>query len=203
VANLPSLEPKTSVIDCGVDLERFAPRDAAEARARVGLDGQPPFLACVGSLSERKNVVRLADAFGRLGRGTLAFVGEGELRPELEGRERVHLAGAVPQEHVVDWIAAADVLCQPSLREPFGLAALEGMACARTVVATKIGGPPEFVPPEAGVLVDPHSSDDVERGLRVAIDLPAPNPAAREAAARHDVKQQARRIAEVLQAAAG
>ena len=47
------------------------------------------------------------------------------------------------------------MLCQPSLIEPLGQALLEAMACGRSVVATRIGGPPEFVPPEAGVLVDP------------------------------------------------
>ena len=51
---------------------------------------------------------------------------------------------------VPDWIAACDVLCQPSLREPFGQAALEAMAMERTVVATHVGGPPEFVTADAG-----------------------------------------------------
>ena len=55
----------------------------------------------------------------------------------------------------VEWVAACDVLCQPSLVEPFGVALLEAMAGERSVVATSVGGPPEFVPPEAGVLVDP------------------------------------------------
>ena len=109
--------------------------------------------ACVGSLIERKNVLRLADAFATLGRGRLLFVGDGPLRPRLEGRQRVEVLGRIPQAEVPLWIAAADVLCQPSLLEPFGQATLEGMAMERTVVATTEGGPPEFVPPEAGVLL--------------------------------------------------
>ena len=39
----------------------------------------------VGSLTERKNVVRLADAFARLGRGSLTFVGDGPLRAHARG----------------------------------------------------------------------------------------------------------------------
>ena len=197
VAKLPSLEGRVEVIDCGVDLERFAPREPRQTEL------ERPTFVCVGSLSERKNVVRLAEAFERLGNGTLVFVGEGDQRPELSGLKGVRLVGAVPQEQVPDWIAAADVVCQPSLREPFGLATLEAMACARSVVATKVGGPPEFVPPEAGVLVDPLSVDDIERGLREAAELPSPNEAAREAAAKHDVKLQAKRIEAVLGAAIG
>ena len=56
------------------------------------------------------------------------------------------------------------------------------MACGRSVVATRVGGPPEFVPPDAGVLVDPLDVDAIADALRVAAALPCPNPAAREAA---------------------
>ena len=73
-------------IDCGVDLDAFTPADQAAARAELGWEGDGPAFLCVGSLIERKNVVRLADAFARLGRGRLAFVGDGPLRGALEGR---------------------------------------------------------------------------------------------------------------------
>ena len=121
-------------------------------------------------------MIRLADAFATLGEGTLTFVGEGPLRPRLEGRPGVMLAGAVPHDEVARRLAAADVLCQPSLIEPLGQALLEAMACGRPVVATRIGGPPEFVPPEAGVLVDPLDVDGLARALREAASLPVPSP---------------------------
>ena len=73
------------------------------------------------------------------------------------------------------------------------------MACGRSVVATRIGGPPEFVPPEAGVLVDPTDLDDLERALRAAATMPRPNDAARAAAAEHDVRLQAQRVEELLE----
>ena len=103
------------MIDCGVDLERFAPRDVAAARSDVGWSPDGTGFVCVGSLSERKNVLRLARAFERRGEGSLAFVGDGPLRPALEGRPGIHLAGSVEHDRVADWIAAADVVCQPSL----------------------------------------------------------------------------------------
>ncbi len=98
--------------------------------------------------------------------------------------------------------AASDIICQPSLVEPFGQALLEALACERSVVATRVGGPPEFVSPEAGVLVDPTSVDSIAAGLAAAARLPSPNPAAREAAAEHDVRRQAERVERVLEAAA-
>jgi glycosyltransferase involved in cell wall biosynthesis len=202
VARIPEAEGRVDVIDCGVDLERFRNRDATEARRLVRWEGEPPFFLCVGSLDARKNVTGLAEAFQRLGEGSLAFAGDGPKRGELEGRQGVRVVGRVPHESVADWIAACDVLCQPSLVEPFGQAILEAMASERSVVATSVGGPPEFVTPEAGVLVDPADLDAIEAGLRTAAARPHPNPAAREAAAEHDVRRQAERISAVLEAAA-
>ena len=144
-------------------------------------------------------MVALADAFATLGRGRLAFVADGPLRAALEGRGGVRVVGRVPQAEVPGWIAACDVLCQPSRTEPFGQATLEGMAMERSVVATTIGGPPEFVPPEAGVLVDPDDAEALAAALARAAELPSPNPAARAAAAEHDVRRQAARMTAVLE----
>ena len=200
-AKIPELAGRVEVIDCGVDLERFHGRDRLEARRAVGWEGEGPFFLFVGTLDRRKNPLRLARAFERLERGQLAFVGDGPLRAELESRPNVTVVGRVPHERVADWIAACDVLCQPSLIEPFGQALLEAMASERSVLATRIGGPPEFVTPEAGVLVDPASVAAIEAGLREAAGLPAPNPEARKVAAEHDVRRQAARIAAVLERA--
>jgi glycosyltransferase involved in cell wall biosynthesis len=192
-SKVPEARGKVDVVDCGVDLERFRVEPAPEG---------PTAFLCVGSLIERKNVVRLADAFAEFGSGTLTFVGDGPLRGALEGRPSVTVAGRVPHDEIPAWLARSHVLAQPSLIEPFGLALLEAMAVGRSVVATRIGGPPEFVPPEAGALVDPTDVHDIARGLRAAAALPRPNPAARAAAEEHDVKRQADRVEEILRRAA-
>ena len=192
-AKVPEARGKTHVIPSGVDLERFAVAPAPDGRARF---------VCIGSLTPRKNVVRLARAFERLGEGTLTFVGDGPLRPDLARFDGVDVVGRVPHAEIPKHIAAADVVCGPSLIEPFGQALLEAMACGRSVVATRIGGPPEFVSPEAGVLVDPADEDALADALRTAASLPCPNPAARAAAERFDVRRQAERVEELLLAAA-
>jgi glycosyltransferase involved in cell wall biosynthesis len=193
---------KTEVVDCGVDLERFSPRDADEARQQVGWSSDGASFLCLGGLTERKNVLRLASAFERRGEGTLTFVGDGPLRGALEGRDGIRLVGRVSHEDVPSWIAASDVLCQPSLVEPFGLATLEAMASARSVVATTIGGPPEFVTPEAGVLTDPLDEPGLASALSQAAALPRPNLAGRDAAGDHDVRLQAERVEAILLRAA-
>jgi glycosyltransferase involved in cell wall biosynthesis len=196
---VPEARGRVEVIDSGVDLTRFAPADAAAAQAELGWEGDGPAFVFVGGLDERKNVLRLAAAFERLGEGRLAFVGDGALRAQLEGRPGIRLAGRVEHDRVARWLAAADVVCQPSLVEPFGQAILEAMASARSVVATQVGGPPEFVPPEAGVLVDPLDEEAIGAGMRAAAALPSPNDAARAAAAEHDVNRQAERIEAILE----
>jgi glycosyltransferase involved in cell wall biosynthesis len=200
-ARVPAARAKLEIADCGVDLDAFAPRPAAPARRELDWDGDEPAFVCVGSLIERKNVVRLADAVERLGGGRLAFVGDGPLRGALAGRPGVRITGRIPQREVPRWIAACDVLCQPSLIEPFGQATLEGMAMERSVVATTVGGPSEFVTQEAGVLADPCDTAGLSAALERATKLPAPNPAARAAAAEHDVRRQAARMAGVLERA--
>lgn len=191
---LPEALGKTEVVSSGVDRERFAVTPPP--------DGPPRFL-CVGALDERKNVVRLAEAFARLGEGTLTYAGDGPLRRELEGREGVRLLGRVPHDDVARLLADSHVLAQPSLIEPLGQALLEAMACGRSVVATRVGGPPEFVPPEAGVLVDPLDVDALARALAQAAALPRPNDAARAATEAHDVHRQAERIETILSSAIG
>ena len=202
-AAVPDARGRVEVIDCGVDVERFRPTDPHEARAEVGWQPEGNAFVCVGSLTERKNVLRLATAFERHGEGSLAFVGEGPLRTALEGRRGVHLAGVAPHGEVPRWLNAADVVCQPSLAEPFGLVTLEALACGRSVVATRVGGPPEFVLPGAGVLVDPEDEAGLVAALAAAADLPRPNDAARAAAVPHEIGSQARRIEVLLEQAAG
>jgi len=199
---VPEAAGKTEVMDCGVDLERFAPRDAAAAREAVGWPSGGTGFLCLGALTERKNVLRLVRAFERRGEGSLVLVGDGPLRGALEGREGIRLVGRVPHDDVPSWISACDVLCQPSLVEPFGLATLEAMASARSVVATTVGGPPEFVTPGAGVLVDPEDDDALVAALGAAAALPRPNLAARTAAEPYDVGERAARVEEILLRAA-
>ena len=204
-AKIPDARGKTEVVDCGVDLDLFTGSDPVNFTGSdpvKNVSGDGPVFVCVGSLIERKNVVRLADAFATLDEGRLVFVGDGPLRPQLEGRPNVEITGRVPHDEVPRYLAEATVLCQPSLIEPFGQALLEGMAAGKSVVATRVGGPPEFVPSEAGVLVDPLDTTALADGMRRAADLPRPNPAAQAAAAEHDVRRQAERIESILERAA-
>jgi glycosyltransferase involved in cell wall biosynthesis len=199
---LPESRHKTEVIDCGVDMMRFAPRDQTQAREALGLTDLPGNLVVyVGGLDERKNVVRLRDAVLGMPGATLLAVGDGPLRSELSASDKIRAVGRVPHTEVPAYMAAADVVALPSLVEPFGQVLLEAMAMQRPVLGTTIGGPAELVTAAAGALADPYSVEAIRDGLERAIALGVPNPAGRAMAAEHDLATQAARIEAVLAAA--
>jgi len=87
------------------------------------------------------------------------LAGDGELRPELEKlKKKLHLnnlyfLGHQNQETVASLYNIADVSVVPSRVEPFGLVAIEALACGTPVVATNAGGLPDFINESVGKLV--------------------------------------------------
>jgi glycosyltransferase involved in cell wall biosynthesis len=67
----------------------------------------------------------------------------------------VRFLGFVEQPRLIRLYAAADVAVVPSREEPFGLAALEALACGLPVVASSVGGLTEYVDESVGRLVPP------------------------------------------------
>ena len=69
--------------------------------------------------------------------------------------EQVEFAAMVPHHAVASFYENADVVCLPSRAEGVPMALLEGMAFGLPVLATRVGGIPDLVGPESGVLVAP------------------------------------------------
>ena len=175
--------PPVHIANMGVDLRRFRPADRADARPAWG-SGSGPLVLAVGGLNERKNPLRLLQAFRLIRdahpRATLAFVGDGPLAG-VDPRGAARSASAtrwscralLPNPAMADWMAAADVLAIPSLIEPLGVVALEAMASGRPVAATRIGGTVEVVG-RAGTLVDPMDPRSIASGLLALLADPPP-----------------------------
>ncbi len=206
--------PPVHVVNMGVDLERFAPGDRAQARARLGLPDGDPVILAVGGLTDRKNPLGLLQAFARVRAvrpaARLVFVGDGPLARAVDvGARRLGVAqavvrtGALAHARVADWVAACDLLALVSRVEPLGVVALEALAGGRPVVATAVGGTREVVPdPRAGRIVDPCDPGAVSRAILGLLDDP-PSPAAcRDAARPHGLERQAGRVAAILERAA-
>jgi len=87
------------------------------------------------------------------------IAGNGELYEELNKMkmtlklDNVKFLGHVNQGQLVDLYNIADVSTVPSRTEPFGLVAIEALACGTPVVGTNQGGLPDFLTKEVGTLV--------------------------------------------------
>ena len=156
----------------GTDHFKIIP-DATKEKvlAEFGLaGGEQPLVSFVGKFTDFKGIdvlLRAAAIYeARLPGVQTVLVGQGELWDEMhalcasEGLQGVHFLGQQPQDKVARVYNAADVSVVPSRIEPFGLVAVEALACGTPVVATNEGGLPDFINDQVGALVpvgDPQS----------------------------------------------
>ena len=151
---------RAETVPYGVDAARFAPDARARARrsgsARASRADDRVVFA-VGRFVRKKGFEYLIDAVGRLAhrqpRLRLVLAGWGDLEGEYRVAhrraglaDRVLLPGLVPHDGVAGWLAAADVVAVPSIRDDAGNVdglpnvVLEALASGTPVVATRAGG---------------------------------------------------------------
>jgi glycosyltransferase involved in cell wall biosynthesis len=148
---------RMEVVPYGVDPDRFRPdpqmRD--RRRASLGIGPNTILLVSAGRLVRKKGFEYLIDAMSKLG-GTdvvLVLAGDGDLRAELGERaeragvsNRVRFLGNTSQDEVGAWLAAADIVAVPSVRDDSGNVdglpnvVLEAMASGTPLVTTSAGG---------------------------------------------------------------
>ena len=89
------------------------------------------------------------------------IAGDGDLREELDKLARemeldsVYFLGNRTHQQMVQLFNVADVVALPSIFEPFGLAAIEALACGTPVIAGKVGGLVQIVNEQVGYLIEP------------------------------------------------
>jgi glycosyltransferase involved in cell wall biosynthesis len=168
---------RQTIIPFGVDAGQFAVTDVA-TREELHLRAGGPIVGTVCRLVEpKKGLHVLLRAMASLKEGgnhphcQLLIVGEGPAREALEALSR-HLglshctvfAGA--RRDIPRILPLLDLFVLPSLYEGFGIAILEAMAAEKPVVATAVGGIPEFVvPDETGLLVEPGNAAALADGI--------------------------------------
>jgi glycosyltransferase involved in cell wall biosynthesis len=149
---------RVEVVPYGVDVERFRP-DApsrAKLRSQLKLDDDAVLVLAAGRLVRKKGFEYLLDAMALMPPSpplVLALAGEGDLRAELESRvaahgygDRVRLLGNQTHDEVAGWLAAADIVAVPSVRDDSGNVdglpnvVLEALASGTPLVTTMAGG---------------------------------------------------------------
>jgi glycosyltransferase involved in cell wall biosynthesis len=140
------------------------------ARAQLGIDPQTKLVLCLSRLEPEKDVGTLIDAMRQLEDTSCWIAGDGQQRPELEGRAgNVRLLGFRHDARTL--MAACDLLVLPCPIEAFGLVLLEAMVHGKPVVAIKAGGPAEIVEHgRTGFLVPPRQPAEMAGALRRLLD---------------------------------
>jgi glycosyltransferase involved in cell wall biosynthesis len=164
---------KLRIVHNGVNCHRFDGYiDPGPCRAKYGIGPLDPMALFVGRMSMQKGPDLLLEAVpGILEHrhdAKIVFVGDGDMRAYLEHRAHelgvnhaVRFLGAKdPNGELIDLYKSTDTVVVPSRNEPFGIVVLEAWAAGKPVVATKNGGPRDFVSHgEDGFLIydNPHS----------------------------------------------
>jgi UDP-glucose:(heptosyl)LPS alpha-1,3-glucosyltransferase len=151
LARWPRCEPLIEVHRNGVDVECFHPdlRDDHRARVRreLGVADGVPLLLFLGGAWRLKGWPVLLDALGRMRDPKWICVAAGArhdaalraaVRAGLSDRVRV-----LPRQDPRPLYAAADLLVQPTWRDPCSLATIEALACGVPVVTTDANGAAE------------------------------------------------------------
>ncbi len=202
---------KVTVLPNGVDTTRFRPRSRERARRRLGLPSGPLILF-VGHLVPVKGVDLLVEALARLGPEVrLVLVGSGPLEGTLRRRARalglegrLLWAGEVDHARIPLYLAACDTLVLPSRSEGEPNVVLEAIASGRPVVAAAVGGVPGLVRPgENGLLVPPEDAGALARALEQVLATAWSPEAIAAGVAGRTWQASARRLLQVLRAAAG
>jgi D-inositol-3-phosphate glycosyltransferase len=186
--NLVSRRGCVEVIPCGTDIETFRLIPKLEAKTALGFSSNERVVLYVGRFDPRKGIETLVRSFAAIAEGSsfkeplrLVIVG-GARKEGTDAKEKARIedlvkglgiakqttfAGQIGHDRLAQYYTAADVCVIPSHYEPFGLVAIEAMACGTPVVASNVGGLKfTVVPGETGLLVTPQ---DIP-GFAIAIE---------------------------------
>jgi glycosyltransferase-like protein len=185
-----------TVIGNGVNRQRFSPLPApgdAEVARRLGFKPGAPLIVSVGGIEQRKNTLRILEAWQRLRRdlsgAQLAVVGGASLLDHSDYRARFDAAvtaagvrvgpgealvlpGAVADADMPAILRLADAVAFPSLTEGFGLVALEALASGTPTVVSRRAPFTEYLSGDDVHWADPLDVASIAAALRAAVSAP-------------------------------
>jgi glycosyltransferase involved in cell wall biosynthesis len=190
--SLVSTKGNIDIIPCGTDIRRFGSMTKEAARATLGIEPDAKVVFYVGRFDERKGIETLVRAVGRsqfrhdeklkliIGGGSRPGQSDGKERERIEKivdelgmRNLTTFPGRIGDDILPAYYTAADITVVPSHYEPFGLVAIEAMACGTPVIASDVGGLQfTVVSEETGLLAAPKD----EAAFATGIDRILGNP---------------------------
>lgn len=162
------------LIPNGVDTGKFlasGESDKINLRKQLGLPPDRVILTFAGRLEYVKGVDILLQAWDILSPGIkeavlLIILGDGTLRKNVEAvaeSDNIVFQGAV--ENVYQYLKTSDVFVLPSRYEGTCVALLEAMSCGLAVLASNVGGNPDIIDHDNGILFEPENCIELARWI--------------------------------------
>jgi teichuronic acid biosynthesis glycosyltransferase TuaC len=172
-----------AVLPVGIDLGRFRTIDRREARERLGLDPERPYLLFPHDPS------RPLKRFDRA--------------REAAGDTTLLTMGNVPPDEVPYWINACNAVLVPSQAEGFGLSVIEALACGVPAFGTPVGIHPVALEGIAGAYCEPWDPGTWGAAVRTVVEEEDPRVEGRERAALFSADRMAARVVAAWRDVAG
>ena len=148
--------------------------------------GEPVHVVFLGRIGDHKGTFRLLDAWAKFTRdpefnsgpwkaATLTLAGDGEVERarqtirELCLEDTVALHNWLSEKEVGELLDHAQVLVLPSRNEGQSMAVLEAMARGLCVIASNVGGLPEMIDDECGLIIPPEDTEAISAALRIVV----------------------------------
>jgi len=162
-------DEKRKIVYNGYDTKLFKVKNVSrkEALEKFGINEIPDYIiSFTGKLAHFKGVDILLKA---------AKIYENQMKEKVLTLElkNTFFLGYISDEQLIDLYNIADVSTVPSRSEPFGLVAIEALACGTPVVGTNQGGLPDFINEDIGALVD--VEDDIALAEAIINELVRPD----------------------------
>jgi glycosyltransferase involved in cell wall biosynthesis len=143
-----------------------------------------PRFVFIGRLVDWKAVDVVIRALEKVPVAELEIIGDGPMRHawtrlagDLSLQNRIQFTGWLPQQECAAHLHSATALVLPSLFECGGAVVLEAMAMGKPVIATRWGGPADYLDASSGMLVDPESYSALVTGFATAMQKLIDSPA--------------------------
>ena len=190
---------KVTIIPCGVNLDLFQPFPQQESKKEIAFSTDDFLITYVGRLEERKGIDTLLEAIYIVDNPSIQVVivgGPPTDKPFLSWAElseepykkymalideygiekQVTFTGEKNQDQLSRYYSAADVTIIPSYYEPFGMTAIEAMACGSSVIASRVGGLKSTVKEnKVGTLFEPRNATQLAEKIKIVFDQPSMN----------------------------
>ena len=174
----PTCADKAYYMQNGYDTDRFYPDPVPKTQIEnmFNIKLKEKFVLFVGKLANFKGVDVFIEALrlyekAHPGEITSFIAGDGELADSLKKQaaeaqlDSLHFLGHLNSTQLRELYSTADVSVFPSRREPFGLVAIEALACGSSVIATNQGGLKDIINDDVGTLVEVENAEELANAI--------------------------------------